>query len=169
MSTSTPLRTRFTTFITAALIAASLLPGLAIQPAQAQSLVTADLSITMTAGAKHLRYLEETTNTIVVTNLGPDTATGVWLSTNVSDSLNPGDIVCADGTTIPNYELCGPVTLSPGQTATYLMTVLACCTCCPNRVGISTATVHEDEFTLDPNLDNNFTRVDTRFTGKFPT
>lgn len=158
------LRTRLTTLVTALAIAALIFPGLATMSARAAG--TADLAVTMTPSAKHLRYQQSMTIEIVVTNLGPDTATDVWLSTNVSDSLNPGDIVCPDRTTIRNYELCESVTLSPGQTATYLMTVIACCTCCPNRVGVSTAIVYDDG-TSDPVENNNVAQLSTRFIGKF--
>lgn len=166
MHISSTLRARFTILVAVALLAAASAPGLA--PRAALAAGTADLSITMTAGAKHLRYQQEMTNTIVVTNLGPGTATGVWISTGESDSINPGPMVCPDGTEVEVWELCAPITLAPGESATYLWTVTACCSCCPDRVGVTTATVRHDEFTLDPNDSNDFTRVDTRFIGKFP-
>jgi hypothetical protein len=165
--TSTPFRTRHIILIAALLLAALFLPALALQTARAAG--TADLAITMVPSKKHLRYQQSMTNTITVTNLGPDTATGVTIATGESDSINPGSLVCADGTEVPNWEICPTITLAPGQSATYTWTVTACCTCCPDRVGITTASVRHDEATLDPNPDNDFAQVETRFTGRFPT
>lgn len=166
MPTPTPLRTRHVSLIAALLIAALVLPALSVQTARAAG--TADLAITMTAGSKHLRHNQTMTNTIVVTNLGPDIATGVTITTNVSDSLSPGPITCADGTVIENFDICPPITLGPGESATYTWEVTACCTCCPDRVGEAVAGVVHDAETLDPNRINDFVGVETRFTGKFP-
>lgn len=164
MSISTPLRTRLTMLIVA-LIAA---PLIAPAPGTAQAVGSADLAVTMTPDAKHLRFQQSMTIEITVTNLGPDTATGVWLATGESDSINPGPIVCADGTIPQPGDICPTITLAPGEVVTYSWTVTACCTCCPNRVGVTTAIVLRDEATLDPYPDNNFARVETRFIGKFP-
>ena len=161
------MRTRIPYLVVAILIAALFLPALTSQPARAAG--TADLAITMTPGKKHLQYQKSMHNTITVTNLGPDTATGVTISTNASDSINPGQIVCADGTVVQNYEICPPITLAGGESATYTWTVTACCSCCPEGAGITTVTVRHDDATLDPNPDNDFARVDTPFKGRFPT
>jgi hypothetical protein len=167
MRTSTSLRTTHAILIAALLIAALVLPALALQTARAAG--TADLAITMTPGKKHLTYQKSMTNTIVVTNLGPDIATGVTITTNVSDSLNPGSIVCADGTEVPNWEICPPITLLPGQSATYTWMVTACCTCCPDRVGVASAGVLHDAATVDLEPVNDFVQVETPFKGRFPT
>jgi hypothetical protein len=167
MLTPRSARTRHVTLIAALLVAALFLPALGVQTARAGG--TADLAITMTPGEKHFRYQQEMTNTIVVTNLGPDAATGVTIGTGESDSINPGPIVCADGTVAQPWELCPAITPGVGENATYTWSATACCSCCPDRVGITTATVRHDEATLDPNAGNDFVRVDTRFTGNFPT
>ncbi len=161
------MRTRIPFLVAALLIAALFLPALASQTARAAG--TADLAITMTPGKKHLHYQQSMRNTITVSNLGPDTATGVTIAINESDSINPGPIVCADGTEIQNWEICPPITLAAGESATYTWTVTACCSCCPDGVGVTTATVRHDDATLDPNPDNDFARVDTPYKGRFPT
>ena len=138
----------------------------AVHPVAAQS--SADLAVTMVPSQKHLRFQQSMTVTITVTNLGPDTATGVRLSTGESDSINPGRIVCPDGTVREFEGFCEIGSLGPGESVTATWTVIACCTCCPERVGVITASVSDDTATEDPNPDNNNARVETRFTGKFP-
>jgi hypothetical protein len=161
------MRTRITLLVAALLIAALFLPALASQTARAAG--TADLSITMTPGKKHLHYQQSMRNTITVSNLGPDTATGVTIATNESDSINPGVIVCADGTEAQPWEICPPITLAANESATYTWTVTACCFCCPDLVGVTTAAVRHDDATLDPNPANDFAQVNTPFKGKFPS
>ena len=163
MPAPTPLRT---ILVAALLVAALFLPALAPQTAQAAT--TADLAISMTPAKKHLKFQQSMTQTITVTNLGPGTATGVTVGTNVSDSLNPGSIVCADGTEIENWEICPGITLAAGQQVTFGWTVTACCFCCPDGIGISSAFVLHDEDTLDPNPGNDMAQVRTKFNGKFP-
>jgi hypothetical protein len=138
----------------------------AVHPVAAQS--RADLAVTMAPSAKHLRFQQSMTVTITVTNLGPETATGVRLSTGESDSINPGRIVCPDGTVSEFGGVCEIGTLAAGESVTATWTVTACCTCCPKRIGVITASVSGDAATEDPNPDNNLARVETGFIGKFP-
>jgi hypothetical protein len=44
----------------------------------------------------------------------------------------------------------------------------ACCTCCPDRIGVAVASVHTDANTVDPNPDNDSFRSETKLTGKAP-
>jgi uncharacterized repeat protein (TIGR01451 family) len=138
----------------------------AIHPVAAQS--SADLTVTMAPSQKHLRFQESMTVTITVTNLGPDPATGVRLSTGESDSINTGAIVCPDGTVHEFGGTCEIGFLGAGESVTATWTVSACCQCCPKRLGVISASVSGDAVTMDPNPDNNRARVETRFVGKFP-
>ena len=152
--------------VLAAVLALALVSGLAVRPAAAQA--AADLAVTAAPSKKHLKFGASMTVTITVTNLGPDPATGVTLGAVVSDSLNPGPLVCPDGT-VAEFGPCELGTLAPGASATATLTVIACCACCPEGVGVAIAGVDHDAGTADPNGENNAARVDFKITGRAPS
>jgi len=116
------------------------------------ALATADLSITKTAGPGPFGTGLPLTYTIVVTNGGPNTATGV----TVTDVLPPGTTfqsatpggACSGTTTIT----CNAGTLTNGASATFTLTVTL-----PSTPGVvtNTATVTAAATSSDPNPTNN--------------
>ncbi len=140
-----------------------LVPSLASNPAMA--IGTSDLSVTLTAPKKHLKFGETMTLSVSVKNLGPDTATGVEVGVGVSDSYANFGAQCPDGT---GSTICQLGTLTPGSVITFPYFVGACCTCCPDRVGVAVANVTHDADTIDPIEENNSSRVETKLIGKAP-
>lgn len=134
-----------------------------VHPVAAQS--SADLAITMVPSETHLRFRESMTVTITVTNLGPDPATGVRLETGESDSIDPGAVSCDEG-----GGPCEIDSLDAGESVTATWTVTALGNCCSEKRGrgLIIASVFGDAATVDPNLDNNATRLQIKFIGPFP-
>jgi hypothetical protein len=138
-------------------------PSLAPNPAVA--IGTADLAISLTAPKSHLKFGETMTFSVSVKNLGPDTATGVSVGIGVSDSYANFGGNCPDGTV---SSFCDLGTLAPGSEVSFPYLVGACCSCCPERVGVAVANVNHDADTIDPIDENNSSRVETKLIGKAP-
>jgi uncharacterized repeat protein (TIGR01451 family) len=150
----------------ALLAAVTLLVGLlALAPRPAAAVGTADLAVTMVGDAKHLRFGETMTLTTTVTNYGPGEATSVTLGLVVSDSYADFGGTCPDGSV---SSLCDLGTLDSGASVSVGFVVMACCTCCPHRIGVAFASVFPDAYTVDPEAANNSVRVETRLIGKPP-
>src|SRR3712207_9444404 len=79
-------------FAFALLLAGVVLVGGSVQHAAAQA--TADLTITKVGESKKARIGENITYTITLTNLGPDTATGVVFGDPLPDPLNLVSFTC---------------------------------------------------------------------------
>jgi hypothetical protein len=139
------------------------LPALAPHPAVAAN--TADLAISMVGDQKHLKFGETMTFTVTVQNLGPEAATGVTVGVGVSDSFANFGGHCPDGTV---STFCDLGTLAPGTEITYLYFVMACCTCCTDRVGVAVANGNHGADTVDPVDTNNSVRVETKLVGRAP-
>jgi hypothetical protein len=138
-------------------------PMLAPRPVAAAG--TADLAVTMVASKRNLPYGHTMTLTATVTNLGPDAATGVAIGIGVSDSYASFGGTCPDGSVSDRCELG---TLASGESVTLHFQVMACCSCCPEGVGVAVASVFHDADTVDPDPDNDFVRSETRLVGKAP-
>jgi hypothetical protein len=148
------------------LAAITLLAGWpALTPHPVVAAGTADLKLTMESDKKHLKFGDTMTFTITVTNLGPDAATGVTLGIGVSDSFADLGAACPDGST---STFCDLGTLAPGAPVTIPFRAMACCSCCPNRLGVAVATVSHDADTVDPVSENESARTETKLVGKAP-
>jgi hypothetical protein len=139
------------------------LPAFAASPVVAAG--SADLAVTMIGNAKHLKYGQTITFTATVTNLGPDAAGGVTLGIGVSDSYANFGGVCPDGSV---SNICSLGTLPPGARVTVLFSAGACCSCCPEGIGVAVASVFSDATTVDPVAANDSVRIETKFVGKAP-
>jgi Domain of unknown function DUF11 len=141
-----------------------LFPVLMLQPVYAAG--TADLSVSMVAEKKSLKFGDSMTLTATTTNNGPDVATGVELRLGVSDSFANFGGACPDGS-VSNF--CEIGTLPPGASATVEFKVGAiCCNCCPEFVGMADASVVHDAEIADPVSTNDSVSIETRLKGKPP-
>ena len=77
---------------------------------------TADLALTKTADRKSVKIGETITFTITVTNLGPDTATGIYFGDSIPDPLNFVSSSCDQGAVF--WGLCRVDSLAVGESAT---------------------------------------------------
>lgn len=135
----------------------------ALSPLPAAAAGTADLGITVRTSAKVLRFGDTVTFTITATNLGPDAATGVRVGLGTSDSLANFGGTCPDGTV---SNMCDLGTLDAGAMVTVQIQAMACCKCCPDRLGVAVADVSNAAETVDPNPANNTVRVEIKLVGK---
>ncbi len=123
----------------------------------------ADLSVTASwagGGPAKAGVGQTVTYAVSVTNLGPDTASGVIVFAQTPDQFNPVSITCSD------LSFCSEPggTLLAGSTVTATIVGVVCCF--PKGESRTTgagATVVAD--TLDPNLNNNSASVVTRIFG----
>jgi uncharacterized repeat protein (TIGR01451 family) len=136
-----------------------------VRPAPVAAAGTADLAVTMVGDKKRLKYGKTMTLTANVTNLGPDVATGVTLGLGVSDSYANFGGTCPDGST---SSFCDLGTLAPGASVSVDFRVMACCSCCPEGIGVAVASVSHDAETVDPISANDSVRTETKFVGKAP-
>jgi uncharacterized repeat protein (TIGR01451 family) len=129
--------------------------------------VGADLVITKTDGAQNVPHGATITYTIVVTNLGPNTATNVPVIDIFPDSFSSVSWTCtaSSGTCgAPNGtgDIAITVSLMQGGEATFVITAIL-----DPAVGgplVNTANVGQDTLVLDPDLTNN-TATDSDFIG----
>ena len=142
-----------------------LAPGLR-GPSPAAAFGTADIAVSMKAAKKPIKIGQSVTHTITVTNIGPDAVTAVSFGVGVSDSYNAGPLTCPDGTSAPEG-FCSLGTLLPGSSVAATFVAIACCSCCPEGIGVAVVSVNsQDADAADPVDDNNFMRVETRFRGR---
>jgi hypothetical protein len=132
-------------------------------PRAAGAAGTADLAISAKSSSKVLRYGATVTFMTTVTNLGPDTASGVRVGIGMSDSLADFGGVCPDGTT---SNMCDLGALAPGASVTMLFQAMVANTCCPENLGVAVADVSHDAETIDPNAANDSVRIEIKLVGK---
>ena len=114
---------------------------------------TADLALTKTADRKSVKIGETITFTITVTNLGPDTATGIYFGDSIPDPLNFVSSSCDQGAVF--WGLCRVDSLAVGESATItLVTTPITNPAQGERKFTNTAYIAEST-TFDPNPDNN--------------
>jgi uncharacterized repeat protein (TIGR01451 family) len=123
----------------------------------------ADLSVTATwvgKGVPRASLGDRVTYAITVTNLGPDTATGTYLSEGTPDQFNPVSLTCSDASfcASPGGEL------APGATVTATVVEVVCCFQKgeSNRPSPGADVVSS---TPDPHYENNSGRVLTKLVG----
>jgi uncharacterized repeat protein (TIGR01451 family) len=144
-----------------ALLAVVVLVGRSVQPAAAQG--TADLEITKEfANRNTVRVGENITYLITVTNLGPDTATGVFFGEALPDELNPVSATCSQGTSLVTG--CYVESLPSGDSVTATVVVQAIPNSKKERRVFNSAQIFSSD-TYDPNMSNNNARVETKFIG----
>ncbi|MGA9209134.1 MAG: DUF11 domain-containing protein [Terriglobales bacterium] len=145
--------------------AEDLLAGVIISPStvgtfslQAPAIPTADLSITKTADAKSVTAGDKVTYTVVVTNNGPSTATGVTLSdplpanTTFQSITAPPEWACTtprigSGGTVA----CTSPSLAASVSGTFTYTIATTAAAVPMISNIARVTANEP----DPNMENN--------------
>jgi uncharacterized repeat protein (TIGR01451 family) len=134
-----------------------------VPPAMAQG--TADLSLAKSADRAKVKLGENVTYTITVTNLGPDTASGVTFGDTVPDLLNLVSFSCGAGAVV-DLSFCMVDSLSSGATvtATLVATPISVCKRSQNKAITDTSSVVAS--TADPNSSNNTASVSVRFIGK---
>jgi uncharacterized repeat protein (TIGR01451 family) len=148
-----------------ALLALVVLVGGSVRPAAAQE--SADLKLTKVADSKNVRIGENITYTITLTNLGPDTATGVVFGDAVPDPLNLVSFTCSQGT-VSGGPFCAVESVPSGTSVT--ATLVATPTPNPaksERRFTNTAFISESA-TPDPNSSNNSASVKAHIIGKIP-
>jgi uncharacterized repeat protein (TIGR01451 family) len=132
-------------------------------PSPVNAAGTADLGITVKHSARAVRYGATITFATTVTNLGPDTASGVVVSIGVSDSLADCGGTCPDGMT---SNICELGALAPGASVTILFQSMALNSCCPENLGVAVADVSHDAETIDPNAANDSVRIEIKLVPK---
>jgi hypothetical protein len=65
--------------------------------------------------------------------------------------------------------ICDLGTLVPGASVTVLFRVEACCSCCPEGLGVAVSSVLHDANTVDTVDANDSVRIDTNLYGKAPS
>jgi hypothetical protein len=148
-----------------AILLALLLAFPVLMPRPVQAAATADLSVSLVAAKKSLKFGDSMVLTATATNNGPDVATGVTLHLGVSDSFADFGGTCPDGS-ISSF--CDIGTLQVGASVTVHFNVGACCECCPDHIGVAIVTVGHDADTVDPISANDSFRTETRLKGKPP-
>jgi len=120
---------------------------------------TADLSVSMTADRLKARIGEHVVYRILVTNLGPNDATGVSLITNLGDQLDSVCFLCAGTST--GEAFCSIGALASGASLEGILVVRV--SHGDNRLPSAGATVSST--TTDPDSSNNTAGVNIRIVG----
>jgi len=132
-------------------------------PAAAQT-ATADLSLTKTADLKNVNIGQLVTFTITVTNLGPDTATGLYFGDSLPDPLNFVSSSCDRGTAF--WGLCRVESLAAGESATITVVTTPITNPAKSERKFSNLAYIEEMTSFDPNPSNNTDSVTLRIIGK---
>jgi uncharacterized repeat protein (TIGR01451 family) len=124
---------------------------------------SADLALTKTADRKNAKIGENITFTITVTNLGPDTATGIYFGDSIPDPLNFVSSSCDRGAVF--WGLCRVDSLAVGESATVtLVTTPITNPAQSERKFTNTAYIAEST-TFDPNPENNTASLSLHIVG----
>ena len=156
---------KWTSRFLAAFLALSMLIGGSVPLASAQ-VPSADLALTKTVDRKNVKIGETITFTITVTNLGPDTATGIFFGDALPDPLNFVSASCNKGSTFGGA--CSVATLAVGESAT--ITLVATPITNPARSErrfTNTAFIGASD-TFDPDPSNNTASLHLHIVGKTP-
>lgn len=139
------------------LVAGSASPALAQEP-------TADLALTKTADRTRARIGETITFTITVTNLGPDTATGIYFGDSLPDPLNFVSSTCDRGTAY--WGLCRVESLAVGESATITVVTTPINNPAKSERKFTNTAYIAEAAPFDPNPSNNTASLSLQIIGK---
>jgi len=124
----------------------------------------ADLVISKTADQTRAKIGQEITFTITVTNLGPDTATGIYFGDSLPDPLNFVSSSCDKGTAY--WGLCRVESLGVGETATIMVVTTPIGNPAKSERKFTNTAYIAEATTFDPNPDNNTASLQLQIIGK---
>ena len=136
-----------------------------VQLAAAQG--SADLELTKVADRKNVRIGDNITFMITVTNLGPDTATGVVFGDSIPDPLNLVSFTCGQGT-IVGGSFCSVGTVESGVSVTAILVATPITNPARSERKFSNTAFISESATADPNSSNNSASVEVHIIGKTP-
>ena len=113
----------------------------------------ADLALTKTADRTNVKIGQTITFTITVTNLGPDTATGIYFGDSLPDPLNFVSSSCDRG--IAFWGLCRVDSLAVGESATITVVTTPITNPAKSERKFTNLAYVAESTTFDPNPDNN--------------
>jgi uncharacterized repeat protein (TIGR01451 family) len=148
-----------------ALLALVVLVAGSVQPAAAQG--TADLALTKVADRKNVRIGENITYTITLTNLGPDTATGVVFGDPLPDPLNLVSFTCSQGIS-SGGPFCAVESVPSGASVTATLVATSITNPAKSERRFTNTAFISESATPDPNSNNNSASVGTHIIGKTP-
>jgi len=124
---------------------------------------TADLALTKTADRKSVKIGETITFTITVTNLGPDTATGIYFGDAIPDPLNFVSASCDKGPTFGGA--CAVDSLAVGESATITVVTTPITNPAQSERKFTNTAFIAESTTFDPNPDNNTASLQLHIVG----
>lgn len=124
---------------------------------------TADLALTKTADQKAAKIGETITFSITVTNLGPDTATGIYFGDSLPDPLNFVSSSCDRGTAF--WGLCRVDSLAVGESATITVVTTPITNPARSERKFTNLAYIAESTTFDPNPDNNTASLQLHIVG----
>ena len=122
-------------------------------PAASAQEPSADLALTKTADRTNVKIGQTITFTITVTNLGPDTATGIYFGDSLPDPLNFVSSSCDRGTAF--WGLCRVDSLAVGESATITVVTTPITNPAKSERKFTNLAYIAEATTFDPNPDNN--------------
>jgi uncharacterized repeat protein (TIGR01451 family) len=127
---------------------------------------TADLAVSMSADRLQARIGEHVVYRILVTNLGPNDATGVNLSLgSLPDQLDSVCFVCGAGTPGPELLSCSIGTLASGASVESILVVRVSNTLSGPQGRLASVDSTVSSTTTDPNGSNNTAEVTIKIIG----
>jgi uncharacterized repeat protein (TIGR01451 family) len=124
---------------------------------------TADLALTKTADRKSVKIGETITFTITVTNLGLDTATGIYFGDAIPDPLNFVSASCDKGPTFGGA--CAVDSLAVGESATITVVTTPITNPAQSERKFTNTAFIAESTTFDPNPDNNTASLQLHIVG----
>ena len=133
-----------------------------VQPVAAQE-ATADLALTKSADRKYVKIGHTITFTITVTNLGPDTATGIYFGDSLPDPLNFVSSSCSGGTI--SAGACAVESLAVGESATITLVATPISNPAQSERRFTNTAFIAESTSFDPNPHNNTASLHLRIVG----
>jgi large repetitive protein len=123
----------------------------------------ADLALTEVADQTRAKIGENITLTITVTNLGPDTATGIYFGDSIPDPLNFVSSSCDRGT--PFWGLCRVDSLAVGESATITLVTTPITNPAKSERKFTNLAYIAEATIFDPNPQNNTASLSFQIVG----
>jgi uncharacterized repeat protein (TIGR01451 family) len=136
---------------------------LGVVPAASAQEPSADLAITKAADQTRAKIGENITFTITVTNLGPDTATGIYFGDSIPDPLNFVSSSCDQGTAY--WGLCRVDSLAIGESATITVVTTPITNPAQSERKFTNTAFIAESATFDPNPENNTASLSLHIVG----